>query len=47
MEAVVDEFGQYSYGDGQEEYVKRIKEAVGRIDTDSCLEIISEWESRL
>ena len=47
MEAVASEFDKYSYPDDQTSYAEKIKEAVGRIDTDSCLEIIAEWESRL
>ncbi len=44
MEAAAEDLEKYSYPAGQEEFVQRIKEAVGSIDTDSCLEILTEWE---
>ncbi|MBQ9333585.1 MAG: response regulator [Lachnospiraceae bacterium] len=44
MEAAAEELDKYSYPAGQEGFAQRIKEAVGSIDTDSCLEIMEAWK---
>ena len=47
MEKVIQDMGQYSYGDAQRDIFERLKNAVEDIDTEKCEEIITEWEKEL
>ena len=47
MEEAAASLNAYSYPEEQAGLLEELKEAVGNIDTDSCLEIISKWEEKL
>ena len=47
MEDLCKDISGYQYPEDQQDYPKKIKNAVADIDVDVCLELINEWEQKL